>query len=39
MPNWCANTVTLEHKDPAMIARAKEAFDKGAFLQEFIPVP
>ena len=39
MPNWCANTVTLEHEDPAMIARAKEAFDKGTFLQEFIPCP
>jgi hypothetical protein len=31
--------VTLEHDDPAMIARAKEAFNKGTFLNEFIPVP
>ena len=39
MPNWCANTVTLTHEDPAMIARARESFNKGAFLQEFIPCP
>jgi hypothetical protein len=39
MPNWCANTLTLEHEDPAMIARAKTAFAKGEFLHEFIPVP
>ena len=39
MPNWCNNTLTLEHDDPAMITRAKEALDRGEFLQEFIPVP
>ena len=39
MPNWCNNTVTLEHEDPAMIERAKAAFIKGEFLNEFIPVP
>lgn len=39
MPNWCNNTVTLEHKDPAMIARAKAAFLDGRLLDEFIPVP
>jgi len=39
MPNWCNNTVTLEHSDPAMIERAKAAFIKGEFLNEFIPVP
>lgn len=39
MPNWCNNTLTLEHDDPAMIVRAKEALDRGEFLQEFIPVP
>jgi hypothetical protein len=33
------NTVTLEHEDPAMIARAREAFTKGTLLHEFIPVP
>ena len=39
MPNWCNNTLTLTHEDPAMILRAKEALDRGEFLQEFIPVP
>ena len=39
MPNWCNNNLTLTHEDPAMILRAKEALDRGEFLQEFIPVP
>ena len=39
MPNWCNNTVTLEHEDPAMITRAREAFARGELLSEFIPVP
>ena len=39
MPNWCNNNVTLEHDDPAMITRAKEALDRGEFLNEFIPIP
>ena len=39
MPNWCNNSVEIYHKDPAMIERVREAFNKGALLQEFIPVP
>ena len=39
MPNWCNNNLTLTHEDPAMITRAKEALDRGEFLNEFIPVP
>lgn len=39
MPNWCNNNLVLEHDDPAMITRAKEALDRGEFLNEFIPVP
>jgi len=39
MPNWCNNNLTLQHEDPAMILRAKEALDRGEFLEEFIPVP
>lgn len=39
MPNWCSNNVTLEHDDPAMIARAIEAFEAGKLLQEFVPCP
>ncbi len=39
MPNWCNNSITLKHKDPAMIERAYKAMCKGEFLNEFIPVP
>ena len=39
MPNWCNNVVTLEHDNPAMIARARTAFNDGALLQQFIPCP
>jgi hypothetical protein len=39
MPNWCNNVVELAHEDPAMMVRAKEAFNRGELLQEFIPVP
>ena len=39
MPNWCNNTLELQHEDPAMIERAKKAFAEGKFLEEFIPVP
>jgi hypothetical protein len=39
MPNWCNNYLELEHKDPAMIERAKRAFADGRLLDEFVPVP
>lgn len=39
MPNYCSNYLTLTHKDPAMIVRAKDALERGEFLAEFIPVP
>lgn len=39
MPNWCNNTVTISHEDPAMIERARKAFNDGRLLDEFIPVP
>ena len=39
MPNWCNNNLVLEHDDPAMLVRAKDALDRGEFLNEFIPVP
>ncbi len=39
MPNWCNNTLTLEHDDPAMIKRAYDALERGEFLNEFCPVP
>ena len=39
MPNWCNNSVTLRHKDPAMIQRAQEALASGTLLNEFFPCP
>lgn len=39
MPNWCSNTLVLEHDDPAMLERARAGFNKGGLLNEFIPVP
>jgi hypothetical protein len=39
MPNWCNNSVELYHSDPAMIERARTAFNDGRLLDEFIPVP
>lgn len=39
MPNWCRNTLTITHPDPAMIQRAVKAFAEGKFLNEFVPVP
>lgn len=39
MPNWCANTLTLEHDDPAMLDRAFQALERREFLSEFVPIP
>ena len=39
MPNWCNNYLELEHEDPAMIERARNAFNEGKLLAEFCPVP
>ena len=39
MPNWCNNTVEIYHDDPAMIERARKAFNDAKFLNEFVPVP
>ncbi len=39
MPNWCSNTLTLRHEDPAMIERAAGALTAGTFLNEFFPCP
>jgi len=39
MPNWCGNTLTLEHEDPEMIKRAEIAFAEGKLLKEFVPPP
>jgi hypothetical protein len=39
MPNWCNNTLELAHKDPAMMIRARDAFNRQELLSEFIPIP
>jgi hypothetical protein len=39
MPNWCGNTLRLEHDDPAEISRAIEGFKKGEFFQTLVPNP
>ena len=39
MPNWCNNSVEIYHDDPAMIERARTAFNGEGLLGEFIPVP
>lgn len=39
MPNWCSNTLTLAHSDPAMVKRVEAAVTRGELLNEFVPVP
>jgi hypothetical protein len=39
MPNWCSNTLRIEHDDPAQITRAIEGFKKGEFFQTLVPNP
>jgi len=39
MPNWCNNTLTLTHNDPAMMQRALKGFNAKAFMSEFLPIP
>lgn len=39
MPNYCSNTLVLQHDEPAMITRAMKAFENGTLCNEFVPVP
>lgn len=39
MPNWCNNTVEINHKDPAKMYALVEAINKGEFCKFAIPVP
>ena len=39
MPNWCNNTMTLSHSDPAMVQKAADAWNSGKFLQTLVPCP
>lgn len=38
MPNWCSNTLVLQHSDPAMIVRAAEAAKADKLCAEFVPL-
>ena len=39
MPNWCHNILTLRHENPAMLEKARDAFNEGALIAAFIPEP
>lgn len=39
MPNWCNNTLELQHDDPVMIERAARAIKADKFFSEFCPCP
>lgn len=38
MPNYCKNTLTLTHKDPAKLREAIDAWNSGEFCNHFIPM-
>ena len=37
MPNWCSNSLTLKHEDPAMIDKAVAGFTDGKLLETLVP--
>lgn len=37
MPNWCSNSLTLKHDDPAMIDKAVAGFTDGKLLETLVP--
>lgn len=39
MPNWCNNSFTISHEDPAQMQRLVEAFKAERFFNEFVPNP
>ena len=39
MPNWCNNTITVTHKDPAVLEALAVAVREGHFCNHIIPVP
>ena len=39
MPNWCNNTVEINHKDPAKMYELVGAINEGKFFNHVIPVP
>jgi len=39
MPNWCNNSATFAHEDPAQIARIVKAYNEERLFGEFVPCP
>lgn len=39
MPNWCDNSLTIEHDNPAAIKAFCEAYNSGATMQTLMPCP
>ena len=39
MPNWCSNSATFSHEDPAMIKRLVDAYNSGKTMNSFFPCP
>ena len=39
MPNWCSNSATFSHEDPAMIKRLVDAYNSGKTMSGFFPCP
>lgn len=39
MPNWCNNSVTFTHPEPAQLQRLVDAYNAGHTMQEFWPCP
>lgn len=39
MPNWCSNSVTVSHEDPAMMAKFAAAVKEGNLFETFLPMP
>lgn len=39
MPNWCTNSLTVTHEDPAELQRFADAWNSGELFQTLIPRP
>lgn len=39
MPNWCYNSVSISHEDPAMIQKMIDAGNDGKLFDAFVPMP
>lgn len=39
MPNWCMNTLTVEHDDPTKLQEFVDAYNSGSTCEHYLPVP